>query len=150
MATFRHARELAASPAAVFDAFQNPARLARWWGPAGFTNTFHTFEFVPGGSWRFTMHGPNGKDYPNESAFVELVPASLVRLRHVNLPHYDLSITLEPRASGTLLTWVGVFENDGFAESMRDFLETANEQNLDRLAAELAAELAGDAQSGTP
>ena len=137
MAVFRHSRELPASPAAVFDAFQDPARLARWWGPAGFTNTFHLFEFTPGGSWRFTMHGPNGKNYENESAFVEIVPGERVRLRHVSLPHYDLSITLEPSGQGTLLTWLGVFENDGFAESMRDFLQTANEQNLDRLVAEL-------------
>ncbi len=51
--------------------------------------------------------------------------------------HYDLSISLEPSAHGPLLTWVGVFENQAFAESMRDFLQTANEQNLDRLAQEL-------------
>ncbi len=141
MAVFRHVRELAASPDAVFDAFQDPARLARWWGPAGFTNTFHHFDFTPGGAWRFTMHGPNGKDYPNESAFVEIVPASLVRLQHVSLPKYDLTMTLEPAPTGTRLTWVGVFENDGFAESMRDFLQTANEQNLDRLAQELSGEV---------
>ena len=139
MAVFRHSRVMAASPDAVFDAFQNPARLARWWGPADFTNTFHAFDFTPGGSWRFTMHGPNGKDYANETAFVEIVPGALVRLQHVSLPRYELSITLEKSPTGTLLTWVGEFENDGFAESMRDFLQTANEQNLDRLAAELAS-----------
>lgn len=140
MSVFRHTRELPAAPAAVFDAFQDPARLARWWGPAGFTNTFHTFEFTPGGAWCFTMHGPNGKDYPNESQFVEIVPNALVRVKHVNLPHYDLSITLESSANGTRLTWVGVFENQAFAESMRDFLQTANEQNLDRLARELGGD----------
>ena len=149
MAVFRHTRDLSASPAAVFDAFQDPARLARWWGPAGFTNTFHTFEFTPDGAWRFTMHGPNGKDYPNESQFVELVPNALVRLRHVNLPHYDLSITLESTTIGTLLTWVGIFENDAFAESMRDFLQTANEQNLDRLAQELGLTRGADHSAHT-
>ena len=30
----------------------DPARIARWWGPAGFTNTIHTFDFRPGGEWR--------------------------------------------------------------------------------------------------
>ena len=145
MAIFRHSREFQAGPAAVFDAFRDPARLARWWGPAGFSSTFHTFEFTPGGAWRFTMHGPNGKDYANESQFVELVPDALVRLRHVSLPHYDLSIALEPTAGGgTLVTWVGDFENDAFAESMRDFLQTANEQNLDRLAEELGGPESAD------
>ena len=96
MSVFRHAREIPASPDVVFAAFQDPARLARWWGPAGFTNTFHTFEFRPEGAWLFTMHGPNGTDYPNESQFLEIVPNSMVRIKHVNLPHFELSISLEP------------------------------------------------------
>ncbi|WIL21366.1 MAG: SRPBCC domain-containing protein [Geothrix sp.] len=121
----------------MFAAIQDPARLARWWGPAGFTNTFQTFEFREGGSWLFTMHGPDGTDYPNQSEFLEIVPHSMVRIRHVNLPHFELSIALEPSAAGTLVSWIGVFENREFAENMRQFLETANEQNLDRLALEV-------------
>ncbi|NWJ40625.1 MAG: SRPBCC domain-containing protein [Geothrix sp.] len=137
MSLFRHSRDLPAAPEAVFAAIQDPARLARWWGPAGFTNTFQTFEFREGGSWLFTMHGPDGTDYPNQSEFLEIVPHSMVRIRHVNLPHFELSIALEPSAAGTLVSWIGVFENREFAENMRQFLETANEQNLDRLALEV-------------
>lgn len=138
MFIFRHSRELSAVPGAVYSAFQEPARLARWWGPEGFTNTFHTFEFHPGGAWVFTMHGPDGADYPNQSEFLELVPDARVRIRHVNPPHFELSITLEPTVTGTLVTWVGVFEDQAFAERMRAFLESANEQNLDRLALEVS------------
>lgn len=137
MSLFRHSRDLPAAPEAVFAAIQDPARLARWWGPAGFTNTLQTFEFREGGSWLFTMHGPDGTDYPNQSEFLEIVPHSMVRIRHVNLPHFELSIALEPSAAGTLVSWIGVFENREFAENMRQFLETANEQNLDRLALEV-------------
>ena len=43
------------------------------------------------------------------------------------------------RCERTRLTWIRVFENAPFAESMRQFLETANEQNLDRLAREVGA-----------
>lgn len=137
MSVFRHSRDIPASPEAIYSAIQDPARLARWWGPDGFTNMFHTFEFRPGGSWLFTMYGPDGSDYPNQSEFLELVPNALVRIRHVNEPHFELSIALEPSATGTLLTWVGVFENPAFAESMRSFLEGANEQNLNRLVLEV-------------
>ena len=41
----RHLRH--ASPSEVFAAMSDPARAARWWGPAGFTSTIHTFDFVP-------------------------------------------------------------------------------------------------------
>lgn len=138
MSVFRHSREIPASAESVFAAIEDPARLARWWGPDGFSNTFHTFEFRPGGSWLFTMHGPDGADYPNQSEFLTIVPNQTIRIRHINLPHFELSISLEPTAAGTLVSWIGVFENQEFAEKMRSVLETANEQNLDRLAREVA------------
>ena len=139
MSLFRQTREFPVPPAAVFAAIQDPVRLARWWGPEGFRNTFHTFEFRPGGAWLFTMHGPDGTDYPNESTFLEIVPDAKVRLKHVNQPPFELCLTLEAHGAGTRLTWEGVFENAEFAERMREFLEKANAQNLDRLALELAA-----------
>lgn len=137
MSMFRTTRVLPAAPEAVFEAIREPERLAQWWGPEGFRNTFHTFEFRPGGAWLFTMHGPDGTDYPNQSEFLEIVPNALVRIKHLNLPHFELSISLESTAGGTLVTWVGLFENREFAENAREFLESANEQNLDRLSVEV-------------
>ena len=46
-------RVIAAPRSRVYAAFADPAQLARWWGPAGFTNSFETFDLRPGGSWRF-------------------------------------------------------------------------------------------------
>ena len=51
MAPFNTSRDIPAPAAQVFAAMANPERLARWWGPAGFTNTFHVCEFTPGGRW---------------------------------------------------------------------------------------------------
>ena len=138
MSIFRTSRELPAPPESVFAAIQDPVRLARWWGPDGFTNTFHTFEFRQGGSWLFTMHGPDGTDYPNQSEFLEIVPNSMVRIKHINLPRFELTISIVPSTVGTLVSWDGIFENHEFAENMRQFLETANEQNLNRLAHEVS------------
>lgn len=139
MSTFRNERVLAAAPAAVFEAFRDPVRLARWWGPEGFTNTFSTFEFQPGGKWLFTMHGPDGKDYPNECLFQEIKENARLRIDHVCEPFFVLEIALRPEGEGTRLEWLQIFKNEAFAQSMADFLKTANEQNLDRLEAELAA-----------
>lgn len=139
MSVFHTTREFRSDPASVFDAIRDPARLARWWGPDGFTNTFETFDFRNGGEWVFVMHGPDGADYPNQSTFVEIVPELSIRIRHVNLPHFELTISLEAIANGTRLIWHAVFEDVAFAERMRGFLENANEQNLDRLTAELGS-----------
>jgi uncharacterized protein YndB with AHSA1/START domain len=139
MTTFQTSRTFAASPEVVFAAFAAPERLARWWGPDGFRNTFELFEFRPGGQWRFTMHGPDGTDYPNESSFGPIEPARKVVVQHVNHPHFVLTITLEPVAAGTRVTWEQVFESAEVAAAVRHIVEPANEQNLDRWQAELAA-----------
>ena len=61
-------------PREIFAAFEQADKLARWWGPKGFTNTFQQFEFKPGGRWVFVMHGPNGEVMPLKGCFLEVVP----------------------------------------------------------------------------
>ncbi len=138
MTTFKTSRVFAATPEAVYAAFAAPERLARWWGPDGFRNTFDTFDFKPGGLWRFTMHGPNGADYPNESTFVTLEPGRTIVLRHTNQPHFQLTIGLEANAGGTLVTWAQAFDDADVAAKVKHIVEPANEQNLDRWQAEVA------------
>lgn len=84
MSVLSSSREVPAPPLAVFAAIKDPERLARWWGPDGFTNTFHTFEFRDGGSWLFTMYDQDGTDYPNEAQFVEVIPDAKIKIRHIN------------------------------------------------------------------
>jgi len=136
--SFQHRRCLTATPGAVFAAIADPARLARWWGPAGFTNTFQAFTFQTGGRWTFTMHGPDGQDYANEAVFAEIVPDARVRIRHTCPPLFDLTITLHATPAGTEVSWVQQFDDPAVAAAVRHIVEPANEQNLDRLAAELA------------
>ena len=129
-----HTRRLVPhAPARLFQAFAQPERLAHWWGPAGFSNTFETFEFRPGGRWKYVMHGPDGKSYPNESVFDALDEPSRVVIRHVSLPRYVLTITLTGRDGGTEVDWNQQFEDPVAAARLRHIVEPANEQNLDRL-----------------
>lgn len=139
MTTFHTTRAYAASPAAVFAAFADPVRLARWWGPKGFRNSFAVCDFRPGGSWTFTMHGPDGSDYPNASVFAEIEPARRVVIDHVCQPLFRLTVELEPQGTGTLLHWTQVFASAETAAAVAHIVQPANEQNLDRLGAELTA-----------
>ena len=136
MATFSTSREIPASAEQIFAAF-SPERLSRWWGPAGFTNTFKVCEFEKGGRWLFTMHGPNGGNYPNESVFAEIEPLKKVVIEHVLQPKYHLTITLSPSSVGTLVSWSQTFEKPDVASRIKHIVVPANEQNLDRLSAEV-------------
>ena len=130
-------RVFAAPPAEVFQAWVDPQRLARWWGPAGFTNTFHEFNPVPGGDWRFIMHGPDGTDYDNHNVFVEVDAPARIVLKHVTAPLFQLIATFEALGEGTLLVFRMVFESVKTCAAVSKYAVAANEQNFDRLAAEL-------------
>lgn len=137
MSIFTSTRKLDATPEAVFAAIGDPARLAKWWGPDGFTNRFEVFEFRPGGRWVFDMIGPDGRVYPNESVFEEIEAGRRIVIRHVCLPHFTLSITLEPAPDGTRVHWQQVFADAAVADAIRHIVAPANEQNLDRLGVEV-------------
>jgi uncharacterized protein YndB with AHSA1/START domain len=124
---------------AVFRAIADPQRLARWWGPAGFRNTFETFDFRPGGKWRFVMHGPDGQDYPNESVFQEIAALERVVIRHDCAPYFTMTITLDEAEGGTRFAWQQLFDDGRVRDQLAPICLPANEQNFDRLEAELAA-----------
>ncbi len=140
--TMRTSRALPFPAVAVYGAFASPDLLAAWWGPDGFTNTFEVFEFRNGGKWKFVMHGPDGKDYQNESVFVQLEPSSKVVIEHVCAPFFTLTITLTSTPEGTRVDWEQVFADAATAEAVRRIVGTANEQNLDRMTRVLAGGIA--------
>ncbi len=127
-----------ASPAQLFAAIQDPSRIAKWWGPEGFTNTIHTYDFVPGGSWLLTMHGPDGTDYPTESRFLRIVQDQLFEIEHLNGHHFVLTLELLPHEEGTKVMWRQTFDTAEHYKQLAEFVSVANEQNLGRLAAEIA------------
>lgn len=57
----------------VWRAWTEPDQIAVWWGPDGFTTTMLEMEVRVGGRWRFIMHGPDGKDWPNRVVYREIV-----------------------------------------------------------------------------
>ena len=134
MTTFQTSRQLPAKPHVVFAAFSEPSRLAKWWGPNGFSNTFQLFDFKQGGNWNFTMHGPDGKTYPNECVFTRIIENEKIVIKHLSQPQFDLSITLHECDVGTLVDWEQVFADSSLASAIRHIVEPANEQNLDRWA----------------
>lgn len=117
----------------VFRAFSDPEKLARWWGPEGFRNSFSEFDLREGGYWRFTMHGPDGTDYPNESRFIEVVPGDRVVIEHLLGHHFILTITFVADGDSTVVGWRQTFDSIEHYQEIRDLVARANEQNLDRL-----------------
>ena len=131
-------RVLAAPRERVFRAWTEPDHLTRWWGPKGFTSTFEEFDPRPGGEWRFVLHAPNGADYKNKSVFVEVVKPERIVLQHVSGPRFQVTATFAEEAGKTRLTFRMLFETAAECAKVKVYAVEANEQNFDRLEAQLA------------
>ena len=123
----------------VFEAWISDEHLARWWGPNGFTLTTDEIDVRPGGHWRFTMHGPDGVDYPNELIYEEIVRPELITFEHGATGTDEASfrgvITFDDFMGNTVLTMKSVFQTK---EQMDDLVKRVGaieggNQTLDRL-----------------
>ncbi|RFZ94766.1 polyketide cyclase [Mucilaginibacter conchicola] len=132
--TFPYTREK------VFSAFEDPAVLAKWWGPDGFTNIFYRFDFVNGGEWKFTMHSPDGYNFDCNHRFVEISKPEKFVFDHLQDGHnFRGSYELDDKGEETQVTFTMTFEDAEELARVRQFVEPANEQNFNRLRGILAA-----------
>lgn len=95
----------------VWEMWKNPEHIENWWGPNGFTNTIHKMDFREEGEWNLTMHGPDGKNYPNRSIFKEIISLRKIVFEHFN-PHFITTVLFESNNSETLLDWTLLFDSE--------------------------------------
>jgi uncharacterized protein YndB with AHSA1/START domain len=138
----RLSRVLDAPVELVWEVFTDPAHIAQWWGPNGFSNTITRMEVKPGGKWDLVMHGPDGTDYKNESVFLEVVKHRKIVFEHRS-PRFTATIAFEERGEHTLLTWHMVFESaEQFIQVVKTFkADEGLKQNVEKLNRYLVAQL---------
>ncbi len=66
------ARTVDAPARQVFALWTDAGRLARWWGPHGFTNPVCIADARPGGAIRIHMRAPDGTVHPMSGVFRDL------------------------------------------------------------------------------
>jgi uncharacterized protein YndB with AHSA1/START domain len=126
----------------VFDAWTDAKHVGRWWGPKGFTTTTHAIDVRPGGVWRFTMHGPDGTDYPNKITYLEIAKPERLVYDHGDQGepgYFQSTVTFVEEGMKTRLSLRMLFptaeERDAVVEKY-NALQGAN-QHLDRLGEQL-------------
>ena len=106
-------RLIDAPRALVFEAWTDPKHVAQWFGPDGFVTTTHSMDVRPGGVWRFTMRGPDGKDWPNVVTYEQVVPPERLVYLHGDDKEPDMfhnTITFDDEDGKTALTMRAVFK----------------------------------------
>lgn len=112
----------------VWQVWEDPRQLERWWGPPSFPATFERFEFSPGGEVRYFMTTPDGSkprgwwrfiatDAPHRLEFVDGFADDNGDPIDVD----DVStcvVTLQPFDGGTRMTLVNTFRSAEQLEEM--------------------------------
>ncbi|MDB5085385.1 MAG: activator of Hsp90 ATPase 1 family protein [Bacilli bacterium] len=119
----------------VFEVWTKPEHLAQWWGPKGFTNTFQEFDFRPGGTWQFIMHGPDGVDYDNKSIFVEIVQPERIVFQNLSGPKFQVTATFEDFNGKTRLNFHMLFDTAAEFDNVKTYAVEGNQQTFERLEA---------------
>ncbi len=108
-------RLIAAPRELVFKAFTDVEHISSWWGPDGFSTTTYSMDVRPGGEWRYTMHGPDGRDYENRVFYLEVTPPERLVYRHGGDDEvkggvsFESTVTFVQQDGKTLVTLRGLF-----------------------------------------
>lgn len=136
-------RDFAAPPDVLWRAWMDPKVITRWWGPLGFSTTTHSIDVRPGGAWRFDMHGPDGRNYPNRVIYEEVDEPRRLVYRHAGAEDtepicFHVVVTFEPIGGGTRLTMQSSFPTDEQRQLANEYGAVDGAvQTLGRLADEL-------------
>lgn len=129
----------------VWAAWTDPKRAAKWWGPRGFTITTHGKDLRPGGFWHYTMHGPDGADYPNKTIYYEVEEQRRLVYDHGanddQPPLFRVTVTFEKKGDRTQMDMTMAFPSPEIAEQSKKFIKLASGNSTwDRLAEYLEKE----------
>jgi uncharacterized protein YndB with AHSA1/START domain len=131
----------------VFKAWTDPAHVAQWWGPNGFTNPVCEMDVRVGGAIRIHMRAPNGVVYPMTGVFEEISePDRLVfvssALDEKGNSMFDVLTTVlftDQHGKTALTMQARVIRTTAQAPQYLQGMEAGWTQSLDRLGAHLAS-----------
>jgi len=136
----------------VWKVWTDPAHLAQWWGPKGFTNSRCEWNARPGGTIHIDMRAPDGVVYPMSGVVNEIIPPERLvfvssALDEKGKSMFDVlnTVTLKDQGGKTALTLEArVLTTTARAPQHLKGMEMGWNMSLDRLGEFLAQALAAD------
>lgn len=133
---------------AVWDAWTIPEQVEQWWGPRGFSITTHSRDLRAGGHWRYTMHGPDGVDYPNVTTYHVVEPQKKLVYDHgatdERPPLFRVTVTFSESNGKTTMAMTFALESPEAAAQTAKFIkQVGGNATWDRLAEHLDQTVTG-------
>ena len=132
----------------VWEAWTDPKKAAKWWGPRGFTITTHSKDLRVGGHWAYTMHGPDGVNYENKTIYHEVEEYKKLVYDHGGNddrpPLFKVIVKFTDLKGKTKMEMSMILETVEAAEQTRKFVKAAGGNGTwDRLAEYLESNSSG-------
>ena len=117
--TLTFVAEFAATPQRVWQVWEDPRQLERWWGPPTWPATYTQHDFVVGGTSRYHMTGPDGTQAHGWLRFTAIdAPRSLeltdgfadeTGANNPELPTSTMRATFQAVGGGTRMTLLATY-----------------------------------------
>lgn len=113
----------------VWEAWTDLKKVEKWWGPRGFSITTKSKDLTVGGKWIYTMHGPDGIDYPNVTTYFVVEP-----FKHLEYDHganenqkalFRVKVLFSENEGKTTMKMTMTFESAEKAKQMSKFIKDA-------------------------
>jgi uncharacterized protein YndB with AHSA1/START domain len=137
------------APAAlIWKVWTEDKHVTKWWGPRGFTLTTKSKDVSPGGKWIYTMHGPDGVDYPNITTYHEVELHKKLVYDHGASEGkealFKVTVTFEEHLGKTVMDMTMALATPEAAKEIAKFIKLAGGNSTwDRLAEYLEHEING-------
>ncbi|AMM34057.1 polyketide cyclase [Sinomonas atrocyanea] len=149
--------EFAAAPARVWQVWEDPRQLERWWGPPTWPATFATHDFTPGGLCHYFMTGPGGERAHGWWRFVAIDEPRRLEIED-GFANEDGSpmdpedttrfvVTLDAVDGGTRMTTVSRFRS---LEQLERMAEMGMEEGMKQASGQIDAILAESTEGSAP
>jgi uncharacterized protein YndB with AHSA1/START domain len=133
----------------LWEAFADPRRLERFWGPPGYPATFGTYDLRPGGVAHYWMTSPQGERFYGRWDFEEVEAPRLIVVRDAfsdaqgevdtSVPTRRMTLTFESTATGSRFTAVSASPT---AEALEQVLAMGQVEGMTQAIGQLDAVLA--------
>lgn len=142
--------EFAADPTRVWQMWEDPRQLERWWGPPEWPATFYDHDFTVGGHSKYYMTGPDGTKMHGWWEFTAISSPQSLSIEDGFADDNGeptgehgtttMTATLEPSLGGTRMTLSSQFES---AQHLEEMLAMGMEEGLRGALGQIDGILAG-------
>lgn len=134
----------------VWQVWEDPRQLERWWGPPTWPATFERHEFVAGGSCRYFMTGPEGEKARGWWTITDVQAPHRLEFQDGFagddgepsgfLGTTTCVVTLEEAGEGTRMTLVSTFES---LDQLEEMVKMGMEEGMGQALGQIDQILAG-------